>query len=244
MFTWFAPAIFAPRFIDMGSWSLGLGSLALMWALATLYYALIPDVAFAGSRLEPVISHRATAISRVTFVTLVYGTLTYIDLSLGAVRAWRVFEVYWALPLFTTFPLFMVMRHWVHHGNADRGRYTNTRVYLVNPIVRYAIFPLGFEYHLPHHIYASVPHFRLKKLHELLQNDPEYREKCVVVEGYFGHGNPEEGRPSALGVLGEKYAPKGTEKAFLDGSVLEPVGVADRAGIERAVEESARAASA
>jgi fatty acid desaturase len=136
----------------------------------------------------------------------------------------------------------MILRHWVHHGNADRGRYTNTRVYLVNPFIRYAIFPFGFEYHLPHHLYASVPHYRLKKLHELLQDDPEYREKCVVVEGYFGHDDAATGRPSAMSVLGAKHAPKGTERAFLDSSVLEPADVADRAGIEREVERSSQAA--
>ena len=68
--------------------------LGCTWALATIYYFLmVPDRAFDGSRLEPVISHRATAISRVTFLTLLYGTLTLIDLRPGgAVRAWRVFE--------------------------------------------------------------------------------------------------------------------------------------------------------
>jgi len=41
-----------------------------------------------------------------------------------------------------------------------------------------------------------------------------------------------------MGVLGEKYAPKGTERAFLDRSVLDQVGIVDQVGIERAVRES------
>lgn len=239
LLTWFAAPIIAPRFFYAGHPEWALVFIGAVWALAMIYYAAIPASSFGGSRLEPVISHRATAMSRVTFVSLVYAAITAVDIHIGAVRAMRVFEVYWIGALFTTFPLFMVMRHWVHHGNADRGRYTNTRVYLVNPLVRYALFPFGFEYHLPHHMYASVPHFRLKRLHDVLQQDPEYLEKAMVVEGYFGHGNPELGRPSAIGALGPDYAPKGTERAFLDGSVLEPVVVADQVGIERAVRESA-----
>ena len=103
----------------------------------------------------------------------------------GWAPAWTYYGHLWVLPLFTTFPLFMIMRQWVQHGNADRGRYTNTRVFLVNPFIRYAVFPFGMDYHLPHHIYASVPHYKLKDLHELLLQDPEYRDNGVVVEGYF-----------------------------------------------------------
>ena len=112
------------------------------------------------------------------------------------------------MPVFTTFPLFMILRQWVQHGNADRGRYTNTRVFLVGPLVRYAVFPFGMDYHLPHHLMASVPHYNLKKLHEIMLRDPEYREKGVIVEGYFGDEDNALGHPTAMGVLGEAHAPK------------------------------------
>jgi fatty acid desaturase len=216
--------------------------LAASWAAAVLYFSIIPESSYSQSRLKPTISHRATAISRVTFLAILYTALVASHAATGSDALWRAWNIYWLIPLFTTFPLFMIMRHWVHHGNADRGRYTNTRVYLVNPLIRYAIFPFGFEYHLPHHVYASVPHFRLKKLHDLLQNDPEYVEKCVVVEGYFGHDHPESGRPTAMSVLGSKHAPKQGEKAFLDSSVLDSVEVVERDKIT--AEESASASSA
>jgi fatty acid desaturase len=244
VFFWVGVPVLMVRLLVAGYPMPAMVFLAAMWAATVIYYAVIPASAFPGSRLEPVISHRATAIARASFLALLYFVLTAIDFHRGTVGAWRAWEIYWLVPLFTTFPLFMILRHWVHHGNADRGRFTNTRVYLVNPFVCYALFPFGFEYHLPHHIYASVPHFRLKKLHELLQNDPEYKEKAVIVEGYFGHGNPETGRPTAMAVLGETYAPKGTERAYLDSSVLDRADVSDRAGIEREVEHSAGAASA
>ena len=102
----------------------------------------------------------------------------------------------------------MILRQWVQHGNADRGRYTNTRVFLVGPLVRYAVFPWGMDYHLPHHLMASVPHYNLKQLHEIMLRDPEYREKGVIVEGYFGDEDNALGHPTAMGVLGEAHAPK------------------------------------
>ncbi len=70
--------------------------------------------------------------------------------------------------------------------------------------------------------------------------DPEYREKGVVVEGYFGDGESAEGHPTAMGVLGEKYAPKTPEAAYVDNATLEHADVADAAGIAREVEASLR----
>ena len=243
VFFWLGVPLIVPPLIKFGYWEIAFVAIAAIWAASVAYFALIPERAFPGSRLEPVISHRATAISRVTFLFIVYTALSAIDVYRGDPWGWRTFALYWIVPLFTTFPLFMILRHWVHHGNADRGRYTNTRVYLVNPFIRYAIFPFGFDYHLPHHVFASVPHYRLKELHELLlERDPQYREKGVIVEGYFGHDNAVSGRPTAMSVLGAGHAPKGTEAAFLDSTVLEPAEVADRAGIEREVAASGRAA--
>ena len=151
---------------------------------------------------------------------------------------WRTFALYWVVPLFTTFPLFLILRQWVQHGNADRGRYTNSRVFLVGPIIRYAVFPFGQDYHLPHHLYASVPHYNLKTLHEVLLKDPEYREKGVVVEGYFGRDNPVSGRPTAISVLGAAHSPKNRERIYIDNAALDLADVNDPTGIALHAEQS------
>ena len=141
-----------------------------------------------------------TGMARVTYLALLYGALSAVQLA-GWGAAWAYFGLLWLLPLFTTFPLFMILRQWVQHGNADRGRYTNTRVFLVGPLVRYAVFPFGMDYHLPHHLMASVPHYNLKQLHEIMLRDPEYRDKGIIVEGYFGDEDNALGHPTAMGVL-------------------------------------------
>jgi len=213
--------------------------LPLMWAVVVGILWMLPDDAYPRTRLAPVIPLRMIGIHRVTYLALLYGALSAIQLA-GWGDAWMYFGLLWVLALFTTFPLFMILRQWVQHGNADRGRYTNTRVFLVGPIMRYAVFPFGMDYHLPHHIMASVPHYNLKRLHELLLEEPEYRAKGVVVEGYFGDQENAQGHPTAMGVLGEKYAPKTEEAVYVDNAAIEYADIADAAGIAREVEASLR----
>ena len=217
------------------------------------YFAVLPENQFPQTRLLPVISHRVTAIGRMTFLFVLYGAFAAYDSAnagTGTAFAFDHYGYYWAIPLFTTFPLYMMIRQWVQHGNADRGRYTNTRVFLANPFVRYAIFPWGMDYHLPHHMMASVPHYRLKELHALLLNDPKYAEGAVEVEGVLGHHDYDarsgvEGgrvaRPNILDVLGPAYAPKSRASVHVDSATLEYADVKDRAAITREAEASARA---
>ncbi len=184
--------------------------------VAISYLVFAPEKAFIQTRLAPVISHRATMLSRVVYFAVLYGTLTAVTVK-GIAPAWHWFTLYWVAPLFTSFPLYMMLRQWVQHGNADRGRYTNTRVFLTGPLVRYAIFPWGMDYHLPHHLMASVPHYNLKRLHELLQEDPAYREKGIVLNGFF----LSDDGPSALAALGPAHAPANRERAYVDNAALE-----------------------
>ena len=95
------------------------------------------------------------------------------------------------------------------------------------------------DYHLPHHLMASVPHYNLKHLHEIMLRDPEYREKGIIVEGYFGDDNA-QGHPTVMGALSEAHAPKTAEAAYVDNAAIEYADVADPAGIAREVEASLR----
>ena len=236
-----APAVIIPLVV-MGNWMAVAIILPLMWAAVVTILALLPDESFPRTRLAPVIPLRLTGIGRVTYLALLYGALSAVQLA-GWGPAWAYFGLLWLVPVFTAFPLFMILRQWVQHGNADRGRYTNTRVFLVGPMVRYAVFPWGMDYHLPHHLMASVPHYNLKQLHEIMLRDPEYREKGVVVEGYLGPDDQESGHPTVMGVLGEAHAPKTREAAYVDNAAIEYADVADAAGIAREVDASLRRGS-
>lgn len=208
---------------------LALGFTVFATIAVVTYYALKSESAFPQSRLDPVISNRATAISRMLFMALMYGGLTAAEFATGA-PAWGYFGLFWLLPLFSTFPLFMILREWVQHGNADRGRYTNSRVFLVHPFLRYAVFPFGMDYHLPHHMMAAVPHYKLKDLHELLlEKDAQYAEKAQVVVGWSGSG--ERQHPSIVEVLGPEFAATGNA-AFVDDATLDYASVNNKDAVE------------
>jgi len=231
-----APAICVPLVLYGQALAVAI-LLPAMWLAVVMILWRLPEDAYPQTRLASVLPMRYTAISRVTYMALMYGGVSAVQLA-GWGPAWSYFALLWLVPLFTTFPLFMILRQWVQHGNADRGRYTNTRVFLAGPLVRYSVFPWGMDYHLPHHMMASVPHYNLKKLHELMLRDPEYREKGVIVEGYFGRGHGD--RPTAMAVMGPDYAPKKREEVFVDNAAIEYADIADPAGIAREVEASLR----
>ncbi len=79
--------------------------------------------------------------------------------------------------------------------------YTNTRVFLVHPFVRFAVFPLGQDYHLPHHLFPLVPHYNLRKLHALLLATEPYRRHAVVVKGYFVSPETPPQHPTVLDLM-------------------------------------------
>lgn len=234
LFAVVAPAI-CVALVAAGHEFWALAALGAMWVAITVYYWVIPDSHFPQSKIDPVISHRATAIGRMTWLAIVYGLLTYTEYATG-VPAWGYYGLLWLLPLFTTFPLFMILREWLQHGNADRGRLTNSRIILEsNPLTRYAIYPWGMDYHLPHHLFASVPHYKLKQLHEILLRDPEYRENGVIVEGWSKQ--KANGLPTILDVIGPAYAGTSTEK-HVDDATLEMANVNDKAGVQRHIDQS------
>jgi fatty acid desaturase len=227
------PAVVIPL-INRERWDLAIAFLSISWVATIAYYWFAPEKHIPKNRLDPVISERATALSRISFMALLYSALTF-GQYVSQAPFWHYFGLLWILPLFTTFPLFMILREWVQHGNADRGRYTNSRIFLVNPLVRFAIFPFGMDYHLPHHLYASVPHYKLKRLHQFMLRDPQYVEKARIVEGWSIPGRNR--LPTIVDVLGHAYAPK-NEEIHVDNTTLELADVNDKAAIQRHVEAS------
>lgn len=236
-FAGLVPLVMSAMLLTGVSAPITLATLAALYAGGMAFYLTIPVSWYQGSRIEPVFSNRILFSTRLTFLAILYASLTAIDLT-GYQKAWSYFALYWVLPLFTTFPVFMMLREWLQHGNADRGKMTNSRVFMTGPIFNYAVMPWGMDYHLPHHLMSSVPHYNLRKLHELLLRDPEYAEKGVIVEGLVGPADPHTGRPTALGVLHVDHAPKGQSAAHVDETVLVDANVSDPDGLARMSEES------
>jgi fatty acid desaturase len=170
--------------------------------------------------VHPVIPLRFMTMLRLGFISALFTALAELTLLTGR-PAVLYYVLLWLVPLFTSFSFFMILRQLVQHGNGDRGWLTNTRTFLVGPLIRFAVFPMGQDYHLPHHVFATIPHYRLKKLHQHLLQYEEYREHAVTVEGYFIPPHMPQTNPTVLDVLGPEYAAKHTAEIHIDNSVMD-----------------------
>jgi fatty acid desaturase len=211
----------------------------LLWAAVFVFYLLLPESKYHQSRVHPVISARVATVIRISYLTVLFNALAWITWTTGR-WAGVYYLVYWLLPLLTSFAFFMILRQWVQHGNGDRGWLTNTRVFFVQRMINFAVFPVGQDCHLPHHMYATVPHYRLRRLHEALLECPEYREEALEVHGYFHSPERPQAHPTVVDVLGPDYAPKEFHGVHIDNTVLEDDVVDDKAEIVREGEEAAR----
>jgi len=183
---------------------------------------------------------RSLEMMRMTFITLAFCAIAWATIVTG--DWWAAYLLLlWVVPLVTTFPLYMVLRQIVQHGNGDRGWLTNTRVFICHPFINFAVFPLGQDYHLPHHMFSTIPHYRLKQLHKLLENVPEYGDQATVVEGYVWPKERPQTRPTVVDVLGPDYAPQEFRDVYIDNAVLEGRDVTEHDKNE-ILEEGAREA--
>ena len=191
-----------------------------LWAGLMLTLQLLPERYYYQSKIKPLFSIRTLGMMRMTFITAAFCSVAWATWATG--NWWAAYlMVLWVTPLLTTFPLYMVLRQIVQHGNGDRGWLTNSRVFICHPFVNFAVFPLGQDYHLPHHMFSTIPHYRLKALHETLSQYPEYQDKATVVEGYIWPKQNPQTKPTVVDVLGPDYAPQEFRGVYIDNAVLE-----------------------
>ncbi|PLW68968.1 fatty acid desaturase family protein [Pseudohalioglobus lutimaris] len=79
----------------------------------------------------------------------------------------------WVVAYFTAYPLVARIRQVAEHGNVpdlyDPDPRMNTRTTIASPLERLFLCPNHVNYHLEHHVLASVPAHRLPALHRLLK---------------------------------------------------------------------------
>jgi fatty acid desaturase len=210
------------------------------WAGIMIALAQLPERFYYQSKIRPLFPIRVLGMMRATFMTVALAAVAWATFATGNWWAGYLLLL-WVAPLLTTFPLYMVLRQIVQHGNGDRGWLTNSRVFDCNPFINFAVFPLGQDYHLPHHMFSTIPHYRLKALHEIMLAYSEYRERATVVEGYIWPKKQPPTRPTVVDVLGPAYAPREFRDVYIDNDVLEGRKLTDRERKE-ILEEGAREA--
>lgn len=179
-----------------------------IWSAGMIFLTLAPEAWFEDYFIKSDLPVRPQRRLRLTFNTLVLTGLAALTAWTG-MPWWLFYLVLWVTPLGTSFAFFMILRQVVQHGNAGRDRFDNTRVFHIHWLLNWAIFPLGNDYHLPHHIYPMVPHYNLRKLHALLMQTEEYRRRATLVDGYFVPAQPQQ-HPTVLDLMAQR---KPTEEA-------------------------------
>jgi fatty acid desaturase len=200
-----------------------------IWGAVVAVLAFLPEASFEKARVKPVFHRRFMYMGQTAVFTGTIMVLSYIQATTGFM-ALRYFSSLWYVAILTTFPFFLILRQVIQHGNGDRGWLTNTRVFQMNPFVRYAVFPFGMDYHLPHHMYATIPHYRLKAFHEFLMTREKYRKSCQLVDNYIIPEGGTPRNPTVVEVLGPEYAAVNDE-IHIDDTVLDDWEVEEKEAI-------------
>ena len=74
----------------------------------------------------------------------------------------------------------------------------NTRTTLSNPLMRLLLCPHGVNYHIEHHLLASVPIYRLRNMHQKLRN-VGYYDDVEIAPGYWAVLKPSSSVSYATG---------------------------------------------
>jgi len=111
--------------------------------------------------------------------------------------------VLWVLPLLTVIQLILRLRAICEHGAVTdlSSPLTAARTNLAPWYLRWILFPHSVNYHIEHHLYPGVPHYRLRTLHlELKQrgilDGAEIRELRDTLPVIFAERRP-SGRTAA-----------------------------------------------
>jgi fatty acid desaturase len=167
-------------------------------AVLAIVIRALPSWALFHSPLRNAYSPRVGGFVRMVFYTVILTGLAYLRWETAGKSA--VYPLLlWFVPLGTSFPFFMFLRDVYQHSNADHGRLTNSRVFFTDPFTRWAVLVYGQDMHIPHHLFPAIPHFRLRRLHELLKGRHDaYRTEVVETHGTF---RDQQGRPTILDEL-------------------------------------------
>lgn len=104
-----------------------------------------------------------------------------------AAGIWEAYLLLWLLPSLTGFSLVLRLRSIAEHAAvSDPGDpMRQTRTTLAHPIVRFFMAPHHVGYHLEHHLYMYIPHYRLARVHRLL-DEAGALEGAEIARGYAG----------------------------------------------------------
>jgi fatty acid desaturase len=124
---------------------------------------------------------RALAVARLAFLLATAVTLT-------ALHAWKFYLLFFVVPFVTWLQLVFHVRSIAEHFAIPRrpGIHAGTRTVLTSWFDRLFVVSKNGNHHLEHHLFPSVPFYRLPELHRLLMEQPAFRDRAYLTQGYWG----------------------------------------------------------
>jgi fatty acid desaturase len=140
-----------------------------------LYHAPYNIASSLSWRGEP----RSERVQRVAFWVTALAAVSFLGI-------WQELLLYWMIPYCTTF---QVIRYWTemaeHAGLPSDDPWLATRNWDGSWLARYLLAPHRDDlYHLVHHLFPAIPHYRLGEAHRLLLAVPEYAN-AHQCDGFF-----------------------------------------------------------
>lgn len=136
---------------------------------------------------KALIRMRADERSTPGYVALRIGFYIVVATVLTLTGLWGKFALYWLVPYATFFFMFMYIRSVADHfGSTMDYSHDLTSTRTVMPYFwEYWFFsPHNINFHIEHHLYASVPYYNLPELSRILMANPEYAAKAHVTHGF------------------------------------------------------------
>jgi fatty acid desaturase len=123
---------------------------------------------------------------------LVHGAALGLLVATG--HAWLYLA--WLIAYCTTYSVFIRIRSMAEHACTEPGlnMLRNTRSVRAGFFARATVAPLRVNYHIEHHVMASVPYFRLREMHGMLRERglvnpmPSYLDVVRIVTSLSGRG--------------------------------------------------------
>ncbi len=117
---------------------------------------------------------------KIGFYAVLFGGLTMMGW-------WNYFLLLWVIPGLTTFLMFQYFRSIAEHygGLAYDSLFSSSRTVKASWIECFFLAPHNVNYHLDHHLYPGVPFYNLPKLHDLLMQQSQFKERAHITHGYL-----------------------------------------------------------
>lgn len=118
-------------------------------------------------------------------IRLAYYALIIVAVSMAGV--WAEFAAYWLVPYFTVFFFLLYIRSVAEHFGETMDyatEFSGTRTVIPYFWERWIFCPHNLNYHLEHHLYPSVPYYRLPELSAALMRNAGFADTAHMTRGY------------------------------------------------------------